>query len=34
VTSTGFSGQTIQILVGLGPGGKIVGARLMAHAHH
>ena len=31
VDSTGYSGQPIQILVGLTPQGKISGARLMAH---
>ncbi len=31
VNSTGYSGQPIQILVGLTPEGKIAGARLMAH---
>jgi NosR/NirI family transcriptional regulator, nitrous oxide reductase regulator len=31
VNSTGYSGQPIQILVGLTPDGKIAGARLMAH---
>ena len=31
VNSTGYSGQPIQILVGLTPQGKISGARLMAH---
>ena len=31
VNSTGYSGQPIEILVGLSPDGKIVGARLMAH---
>jgi NosR/NirI family nitrous oxide reductase transcriptional regulator len=31
VNSTGYSGQPIQILVGLTPDGKISGARLMAH---
>lgn len=31
VNSTGYSGQPIQILVGLTPEGKISGARLMAH---
>ena len=31
VDSTGYSGQPIQILVGLTPQGKIAGARLMAH---
>ena len=31
VNSTGYSGQPIQILVGLTADGKIAGARLMAH---
>jgi NosR/NirI family nitrous oxide reductase transcriptional regulator len=31
VNSTGYSGQPIQILVGLSADGRIVGARLMAH---
>ncbi|MGD0639181.1 MAG: 4Fe-4S binding protein [Roseiarcus sp.] len=31
VNSTGYSGQPIQILVGLATDGKIAGARLMAH---
>jgi NosR/NirI family nitrous oxide reductase transcriptional regulator len=31
VNSTGYSGQPIQILVGLSTDGKIAGARLMAH---
>jgi len=31
VNSTGYSGQPIQILVGLTPDGNIAGARLMAH---
>jgi NosR/NirI family nitrous oxide reductase transcriptional regulator len=31
VNSTGYSGQPIQILVGLSADGKIAGARLMAH---
>lgn len=31
VNSTGYSGQPIQILVGLTPDGKISGAKLMAH---
>ena len=31
VNSTGYSGQPIEILVGLTPDGKISGARLMAH---
>ena len=31
VNSTGYSGQPIEILVGLAPDGKISGARLMAH---
>ncbi len=31
VNSTGYSGQPIQILVGLTTDGKIAGARLMAH---
>jgi NosR/NirI family transcriptional regulator, nitrous oxide reductase regulator len=31
VNSTGYSGEPIQILVGLATGGKIAGARLMAH---
>ena len=31
VNSTGYSGQPIQILVGLAADGKIAGARLMAH---
>ena len=31
VNSTGYSGQPIQILVGLTAEGKIAGARLMAH---